>query len=217
VAEGNLTSPAAVGACSVVSQRRLLQDPQVQGLIGYQFLQLGILSFQILQAPDLVHFQTRVPLLPSIERLLGNPHLADQLRHRPSHLSLLQRPDHLFHRRSLPLHGKTSSPTPGFCRELTFKVDQKMGDRSERALSFASVSPSRGAGLAGDWPKKSIEKAGESQSVTARANTPISRRVGNGLIVFVGGRVLGKGLTFQESIKFIERLCETLGAENRRV
>jgi hypothetical protein len=40
------------------------------------------------------------------------------------------KPHDLLHGKPLPLHGKTSFSTLGYCRKLTFKVDQKMGSRS---------------------------------------------------------------------------------------
>jgi hypothetical protein len=49
--------------------------------------------------------------------------LADQLSHRNPQFSLLQNRYDLFGRKSLLLHGKTSSSLPEFCRKLTLGVN----------------------------------------------------------------------------------------------
>ena len=57
-----------------------------------QTLQPPILFLELLELADLVGFQPLVLFLPPIQRLLRDPHLSDQLRHRHSHFGLLQHP-----------------------------------------------------------------------------------------------------------------------------
>src|SRR5262249_20350673 len=55
------------------------------------------LNCRLLKLPHLVCLQPLVLLLPAIQRLLGDPNLADQLRDRHPHLSLLQHGYDLLH------------------------------------------------------------------------------------------------------------------------
>lgn len=45
----------------------------------------------------MIDFKPYILLFPSIKRLLADPYLADQIRHRPSHLGLLQNANDLLH------------------------------------------------------------------------------------------------------------------------
>jgi hypothetical protein len=56
--------------------------------------------------PSLIGLHANVLLLPSIERLLADPNLANHLRHWRSQIGLLQHGHHLLHRKPLLLHAK---------------------------------------------------------------------------------------------------------------
>ena len=63
---------------------------------------------QLLEPPDWVNFQPNALLIPLVERLRGDPYLPDPLRDRYTYFHLLQDLYNLFHRKSLPIHGKSS-------------------------------------------------------------------------------------------------------------
>ena len=57
----------------------VLQHDFVQGQVRHQALQLGVLVLQLFELPNLFRFQSRIPLLPPVERLLSNPEVTDEV------------------------------------------------------------------------------------------------------------------------------------------
>jgi hypothetical protein len=74
--------------------------------IGYDALQPRVLFLQLLHLPELIDLQPTVLLLPTVKRLFGNPHLADQLHNRYLQFRLLQDRYDLLYSKTLLLHGK---------------------------------------------------------------------------------------------------------------
>lgn len=74
---------------------------------GHKLLEPGILIYKLLQLADLLRLEPTIQLLPTVKRLLGNPDLADQVRHRQTHLRLLQDRDDLLGRITLLPHGQS--------------------------------------------------------------------------------------------------------------
>ena len=66
--------------------------------IRYQPLEPGVLLAQLLELPYLAWLQTAILLLPPVKRLLGNPQLAGNVRHRRAQFVLLQRRYNLLNR-----------------------------------------------------------------------------------------------------------------------
>lgn len=60
--------------CEHVLEQHFVQSP-----VCHQALQLGVRLVELLELPDLFGFQSRIPPLPPIEGLLGNPEMADQV------------------------------------------------------------------------------------------------------------------------------------------
>ena len=69
-------------------------------------------------------------LLPSLERLLGNPFPPHQLPDWHPYFCLFQYPHHLFHRKAFLLHGKAPLKSQDFAAKLTLVVVQKTKGRS---------------------------------------------------------------------------------------
>ena len=51
----------------------------IQRQVRHQAFQLGVLVLQLFELPNLFRFQSRIPLLPPVERLLSNSEVADEV------------------------------------------------------------------------------------------------------------------------------------------
>src|ERR1017187_6798629 len=89
---------------SVLSRVHLLEDLNVQGLVGHQPFQSPILVLQLLQTLGVAEFHPAELALPAVVGLLADGVLADQLGHRQTGLGLLQDRDDLLFTESLPFH-----------------------------------------------------------------------------------------------------------------
>jgi hypothetical protein len=100
----------------------VLQYRFVETQIGQELLQAGVLILKLLELPDLIGLQTRVLLLPTVKRLLGNPHLAGHIGHGHPELRLLQHHHNLRDRKPFPLHGKLLDPKGQFAGKLSLPM-----------------------------------------------------------------------------------------------
>jgi hypothetical protein len=62
--------------------KHILEHDLIQRQLCHQPLELRVLLLQLLALPDLLGFQAGITPFPSIEGLLGNPEVADQVRNR---------------------------------------------------------------------------------------------------------------------------------------
>jgi hypothetical protein len=74
----------------------ILQDRLIETQIRHELLQARILVLQLFELSHLIRLQAGVLLLSAIKRLLRNPHLPGQIRHRHPQLSLLKHRNNLF-------------------------------------------------------------------------------------------------------------------------
>src|SRR5262249_23126409 len=123
-----------------------LEHLLVQGQLGDEALQPGVLGLQLLEPPGLVLLEAAVLVAPAVEGLLADAKaLADLGEAGPLGqvgLGLAQLDDDLFSRVSL----HDSSPGPAGPQRLSYDLDQFLGSRSlPPALesdSFVNTSPS---------------------------------------------------------------------------
>ena len=83
----------------------VLQQDFVQGQVRHHALHLGGLVLQLFELPNLFRFQSRLPLLPPVERLLRNPEVADEVGNGGPHLRLLEYRHNLLDTESFSFHG----------------------------------------------------------------------------------------------------------------
>ena len=62
-----------------LSRDDILQHLPVQAQVGHELLQLAVLFFKLLETPQFRDTEPDVLLLPTVERLLRNPHLSGDL------------------------------------------------------------------------------------------------------------------------------------------
>ena len=111
------------------SQATCEKDVLVQAQIGDQLFQVAVLVLELLQPPQLTHAEPAIELLPTIERLLRDPHPTDHLGHRRPRLRLLQRIGNLFLGVPGLLHGMLLDHGVHDAGKLTLKMDEERGGR----------------------------------------------------------------------------------------
>ena len=132
-------SPRHAAAClgSEFSRCDVLQDRVVQGLVGDELLEPGILLLQLLQALGLVDPHPAVFLPPAVVALRRH---TDRPAH-PGHLltlldqdlCLTQLVDDLFRTVALALHPLSLPPSQP--RIVTFGLDRNYGERSNMPMN----------------------------------------------------------------------------------
>ncbi len=83
-----------------------------------------VLLLKLLRTPQLAQSQTPLLLLPTVIRLLGDPHLPGHLRHRYPMLSLLQCESNLLLLKLLPIGTILLPRHLDYARKVTYPVDQ---------------------------------------------------------------------------------------------
>src|SRR5271165_6885984 len=99
--------PGGAARASQFFCQHILEHHFIQRQFRHQPLEPTVLFLELFELSHLIRLQPLVLLLPSIEGLLRDSHLADQLRHRHPHFRLLQHRHNLLHRKTLPLHGES--------------------------------------------------------------------------------------------------------------
>ena len=83
----------------------VLQHDVVQWHVCHQPLQFGVLILELFELPDLLRFQSPIPLLPPAESLLSNPEVADEVGNWGPNLRLLEYRHNLLDTESFAFHG----------------------------------------------------------------------------------------------------------------
>src|SRR5262249_35586690 len=142
-APGGSAPPAGAAGRSPLFLGDLLEQLLVQGQVGDQALEPGVLGLQLLEPLGLVLLEAAVLVAPAVQGLLANAEaladLGDVQPLRQVSLGLAQLGDDFFSRVSL----HESSPGPEGPQRLSYHLDQFLGGRPVSQAPAARVPPGR--------------------------------------------------------------------------
>src|SRR5262249_10700512 len=140
-APGGGARPAAARRRSPLFLGDLLEHPLVQGQLGDEALQPGVLGLQLLKPLGLVGLEAAVLVPPPVQGLLAHAEALADLGEAQAlgqvGLGLAQLGDDLFRRVSL----HDSSPGPAGPQRLSYHLDQFLGSRPRRPRGICPPTP----------------------------------------------------------------------------
>jgi len=162
----------------------LLQDVPIQGEVRDQALEPPVLLAQLAQLTELVQSQSRILLLPDVERRFADPVLAADLGDSRAALRLTQCPQNLLFRMSLLRHLRvllvlvqrtTLAPPNSTYRWLAFRV-LGQSSRAQRLTDWRCTPTFRASS---DWLSPCLSN--RAASIRRCSNAATSRRTPAGL------------------------------------